>query len=217
MPPWDVSTMAAWKPNPNHKQKEPDYHCNGKVRGECNRYCTKIAGWGTKHVHVGRCKFHGGNTPGWDVKAQKIQAELDIEQYGLSREVDPHTALLEELYRTAGHVAWLHERVAELDTNRMHGPVGGSGGGIPEHKPHIWVTMYKDERTHLTRVAKTCVDAGIEERRIQIAEEQGELIARAINGILKELGVADEPNTPSIVRKHLLLLGTGDEDKQTAT
>ena len=33
--------------------------CNGKIHRQ-NRYCQKLAGWGTPHVGRGRCKLHGG-------------------------------------------------------------------------------------------------------------------------------------------------------------
>lgn len=41
--------------------KEPDEHCNARTRS--GGYCKNRAGYGTDHVGVGRCKFHGGSTP----------------------------------------------------------------------------------------------------------------------------------------------------------
>ena len=42
--------------------------------------------------------------------------------FGLPREVDPHEALLEEVHRMAGHVAWLGELVAALERKQIvHG------------------------------------------------------------------------------------------------
>jgi len=43
------------------KQKEPGDYCNAR-KTDGSGYCRQPAGWGTDH-DVGRCKFHGGNTP----------------------------------------------------------------------------------------------------------------------------------------------------------
>ncbi len=121
---------------------------------------------------------------------------------------DPHTALLEELHRTAGHVAWLAETVARLERDQMGESVGGGGGGWPSTEPGLWVKLYQHERAHLATVAKTCVAVGIEERRVQLAEQQGHLLARVIDGILTDLGVRDHPEAATVVRRHLALVAS---------
>ena len=65
--------------------------------------------------------------------------------------------------------------------------------------------QYGRERDRLTRTAKICIDAGIDERRIRLAEQQGQLLARVIHGILTDLGVLSMPDTPHVVRRHLQL------------
>lgn len=169
-------------------------------------YCTRPPGWGTQHVGVGRCKRHGGSTQLYQEKAQKLRAAAFVEQYGLPRHIDPHTALEEELDRSAGHVDFLRLQVASLDTEGMHGPVGGGQGAIPEHKPHVWIAMYNEERDRFRRIAKTCIDAGIAQRRVEIAEAQGQLLAAAVRGILTRLGVLDHPEAATVVREELLRL-----------
>jgi len=137
-----------------------------------------------------------------------MAAEMVV-SYGLSREIDPHSALLEELHRTAGHVAWLGMRVAELEESAMKAPVGGGQGGFPSIEPHVWIRLYQEERRHLASVAKDCVKVGIEERRVRLAEGQGEMIAQVLRGVLEDLGVGDDPAIPGIVRRHLMLVGDG--------
>lgn len=39
----------------------PRQHCGAKTRS--GTPCTQVAGWGTQHVGVGRCKLHGGASP----------------------------------------------------------------------------------------------------------------------------------------------------------
>lgn len=202
--------MPRYKPDPRHISKPPDQFCNGKMKGRINEYCHKGAGWGTDHPGVGRCKMHGGAAPTYKAEAMALAAGQAVEQYGLPREIDPHTALLEELYRTVGHVEWLRVQVASLETDDMYGPVGGGQGGFPSSEPHVFIGMYREERKHLAKVAKSCIDAGIEERQVRIAEQQGQLFAAALQAILIKLGVADHPDAPRIVREELLQLESGN-------
>lgn len=77
------------------------------AKGRSGKACGLPAGHGTDHVGVGRCSRHGGATKTHVVAARREQAVRAVATYGLPREIDPHAALLEELHRTAGHVAWL--------------------------------------------------------------------------------------------------------------
>src|SRR6266702_1094833 len=92
--------------------------CGGQLR-QSEGACEKTAGWGTDHVGIGRCRLHGGNTPSHQRAAQLEQARRDVATYGLPREVAPDVALLEEVHRSAGHVAYLASRVAELGQDEV--------------------------------------------------------------------------------------------------
>ena len=120
------------------------------------------------------CSSHGGRAPQSKAAAkrreQEAAAERAVAVYGLPREVAPHSALLEELWRTAGHVAWLRERVGGLKDDELHGPVGAES--FPREEPHVWVRLYQEERKHLANVARDCIKAGIEERRVTLAEQR---------------------------------------------
>jgi hypothetical protein len=162
--------------------------------------CQKTAGWGTDHPGIGRCRLHGGAAPSHSKNAQVVVAKEAVETYGLPREIDPQEALIEELARTAGHVGWLGQKVKELEEPEMYGPVGAET--YPRAEPHVWIRLYQEERKHLANVASTCIKAGIEERRVQIAESQGLLLARVIDAVLKELKVPPDKARP-ILRRHL--------------
>ena len=181
--------------------------CAAKTRAGAP--CEKPAGWGTPHTGRGRCRFHGGSTPNQIKHERGEEAKDAVVKYGLPRDVDPHTALIEELHRTAGWVAFLSQQIESFtNATDLRAFKGGGGDGIPEGVPDLWVQMLSTERTHLIKVAKTCVDVGIEERRVQIAEQQGELMAQVIRGLLADLKVAVTPEVQGIVRKHLTLVSS---------
>jgi hypothetical protein len=160
------------------------------------------------------CRMHGGSAGQVRAAAERRQQDEAAAQavvvYGLPVEVDPHTALLSELWRTAGHVAWLRARIEQLSEETLHGPVGGSEHGYPREEAHVWVRLYQEERKHFAAVARDCIKAGIEERRIQLAEQQAELIASYTRALLSDLGIDPASEKARVaVRKHLTLVAGG--------
>lgn len=153
-----------------------------------------------------RCRFHGGASP--QVKAaaarrvQIQQAEQAVATFGLSREVDPRDALLEEVYRTAGAVDWLHQKVQALDaddviwgkTEEVNKGSGEFAGLDVTHAAtvNMWVKLYQDERAHLVKVCKDAISCGIEERKVRLAEQQGAMLAGVIKAILGDLDLTPD-------------------------
>lgn len=195
-------------------KRAPGEKCNGRKTNESS-YCKQPSGWGTEHVGYGRCRKHGGNTPNGKKAAAKLIAEALAKGYGLPQEVDPQEALVQELHRTAGHVGYLHGLVAELEEAELHGKVGTEGNAegktfLAKSEPHVLVRMYQTERKMLERIAKSCIEAGIEERRVRIAEDQGKLFAQVVQGILKDLNVdAHDEDVQKVVRRNFTLIDSG--------
>jgi len=151
-------------------------------------------------------------------------AEARMRTYGCPIDVEPHVALIEEVRRTAGHLAWLNEVVSDLlhegdgysesiddDGKRTLRPRTGlkqmDMAGRFE-KPSVWVEMYQEERRMLARVCKMALDAGVAERQVRGAEARGELLASTIKAILGDLGLSKEQQreAPAVVRRHLTAL-----------
>lgn len=55
-----------------------------------------------------------------------------------------------------------------------------------------WLYLYREERGHLARVSKMCIDAGVAQRLVSIAEDQGRILASAIRAVLTALDLTPE-------------------------
>lgn len=163
--------------------------------------CKNRAGFKTDHVGVGKCHLHGGCTPTHQRSAQTELARQAVATYGLPREVDPAQALLEEVARTAGHVAWLAAKIAGMDEKDLEwGVTEETVKGATEFPgtdttskavPNIWLVQYQWERKHLAAVSKAALDAGVAARQVALAEQQGAVLAGAISRILGRLDLSE--------------------------
>jgi hypothetical protein len=75
----------------------------------------------------------------------------------------------------------------------------------------IWLEAYQAERRHLAGIVRTALAAGLEERRVRMAERQAEAIGSAMRGMLYDIGdyigIAIDPedeNVRDIIFKHLM-------------
>ncbi|MGI5155791.1 hypothetical protein [Microbispora sp. CA-102843] len=165
--------------------------CHGKKRDGSGTYCHRPAGWGTDHVGIGRCKLHGGSTPNHGTAARQEIARQAVVTYGLPREIDPAAALLEEVYRTAGHVAWLGAKVAEMDEDDLvwgrTEAVEKASGEFPgtdttrAAKPNVWLELYRQERKHLVEVSAAAIRSGVDAALVRLTEQQAAILAGVVS------------------------------------
>lgn len=180
--------------------------CGAKKRN--GEPCGRPRGWGTPHPGFGNCKNHGGCTPNGIKAAEKEAAGEALAIYGLPRAVDPHSALLEELHRTAGHVAYLAQLIRDLDGDNGLKQFQTSENGTIE-RASVWIDLYHEERKHFASVAKTCISVGIEERYVKLAEEQADLMAQFARGLLAELGIDVTPEVEKVVKRQFTVIAGG--------
>ncbi|MFD4968952.1 hypothetical protein [Streptomyces sp. NPDC058424] len=217
--------------NEGHKRRLPDGF--DEFRADGNRRCwarTKKTGkqcGSPAMLGQNVCRFHGGAAPqslrAAEQRVTEEKARALVETYGRKIDTTATEALLDEVQWTAGHVAWLRERVQEIEgaaaagADREHPLVWGvtrekSGGEdfgtTEEAAPNVWLKLYQQERAHLVKVCAEAIKAGIEERRIKLAEQQGVLVAQAIRAILADLNLTadQQAQVPEIVPRHLRAL-----------
>lgn len=199
--------------------------CGAKLKGKrAGQLCQLTPPAGAK-----RCRFHGGASPQAKAAAERRVAEQEAREtmtkavltLGLPIDVDPGKALLDEIHMTAGHVQWLREKVQELEPEALvwgrtqHddgvGPQGVVDVTTEKAAPSVWYELYMKEREHLAKVCALALRAGIEERKVKLAESQGLLVADVIRRILGALGLTPEQQqlVPEIVPRELRALAVG--------
>ncbi len=133
------------------------------------------------------------------------QAMVELEEerrLGRSLPVEPADAMLAMVQEAAANVALYRGLVERLEVGWVDDPFPedldddpgsardvelglgstlairtGSTQKPNEATPHVWVAMYDAERERLVKWAKACRDAGVDERRIELAEAQAQMVA----------------------------------------
>lgn len=144
------------------------------------------------------CQKHGGKAAQNRAAAKTRQAEAKAEKvlrrFGEPIDTTPTEALLDAVRWTAGYVAWLREKVAAVscDEKLIWGltrrKIGGEDNGTThEAKPNAWLELLGTWHDRLVKICAEAIKAGIEERRVRLAESQGQLVADVIKAILADL------------------------------
>lgn len=202
--------------------------CHGHIyNSDPPRPCHKVP-FGKDHGKL--CKAHGGTSPALLEATKKRRAfaaiRNELDSLGGTIEVDPAEAMITCVRESAWNVAFLRKLVEPLKGGG-EGPVVFEDDGEPriDHEgltqvtstsmridPHILVKMYNEERDRLMRYSKLCADAGVEERKVRIAEAQGEWLVNTIDRVLDHLQLTEDQRIqlPAIMGRVVAELGSGD-------
>jgi len=192
---WTDETHAA-RPLVN-QGPTPLCAAKNKDGNPCKAYAVKGSDKCFHHGNGTRASFNANMT------RQTIAGTTYLQQtFGGPREVGPDEALLEEVHRTAGHVAWLQEKLFQsdplkfaeeiwyyrqkVDSRAVFTANQAEAAGVAY--AGVWVDLYQKERMHLVKVCEAALRAGVEERRVRVAERQADQIGLAISQMLHELG-----------------------------
>jgi len=173
--------------------------------------CGLGAGWGTVHLGIGRCKFHGGNSSNHQRNAIMQEA---VHFMGAPKDINPLDAIIWCIRITAGEVEWLSVQIAKIDEEEWieHTALG--------KQMHVLQRTRSDAQDRLVRYSAQAIQLGLAERAIRLAEQFGATIARLLEGVAKDLSLNSDQREmwPRIVRKHLILLESSqsvhDDDRR---
>lgn len=177
--------------------------CGAKKRGKNEACASSPVPGGT------RCGRHGGNSPKAKAAAEQRTAQQEFTQsvgtLGIREkypDIDPGQALLSEIQISHAHVQWLRAKVAEIEPNELVwgktktetgiGPQGPVDTTTQEAGFHTWYQLYTREREHFAKLTTMALKAGIEARKIALAEQQGAMVARALQEIFGKLALSKQ-------------------------
>ena len=163
------------------------------------------------------CRVHGGSTK--QVKAaarrrlQRQQLEGDLGKLLGDLESDageahPVEALLDALRRTWAMTNVLGSMVGGLGTDALYGP-----DHLGDARPHVLTEMYAQWLDRAARASKLALDAGVDERRVRIAEDQARVIVDTFRAVFAdaELGLTPEQRkaAATVAARHLRAIEGG--------
>lgn len=170
-----------------------------------------------------RATSRGGSSP-------RARVAKNLPLYGNeTSDVDPAEILLREIRRTAGHVEWLRDNLQQSDPemfvrslwlqHRQSGYVRDTEIDIDDWSQAgaMWIELYMTERRHLAAICRTALAAGIEERRVRLAERQAERIGEAIKGMLMDLEIDTEDDRVRTIIFKWLTMASGATDAPDVT
>jgi hypothetical protein len=197
--------------------KHPMAVCGAKLRKR-DKTCQQVAGWGTGHPGVGRCRLHGGSSPQAEVAGQVEIARTDFRAIGQRLPSHPAEALLEMLSAAHAEFRYWQDEVTKLDslvgqplsTVEKSGSDGdNSGFHVYEerraaHDAHIALKLMHEAQDRTAHLSALALKANIEEKRLRLAMTQAEDLASIMRQLVEELGhSADDPATRQIMRRVL--------------
>jgi hypothetical protein len=177
-----------------HRPEDRDKVGICAARKKNGETCRAFAGQGTDHLGVGRCKYHGGNTPNHKKHALVQEAKQRSAQFGEAYDLEPVEALLWMVQLSAGQVRYLGQELAENnDRSTLEAQVA--------------TRLWNEERDRLARTSKAALDAGVQERAVAAAERTGIAVADLLRRIFGDpeldLTHAQRNQLPVLIRRHL--------------
>lgn len=179
-------------------EQSHDRYCGARTRsgGRCRRPC----GWGTDHAGVPgtTCKLHLGASRNHQMAAERIAAEQAVRQFGLDLDdTPPDEIILREIQRSSAMCQHLAVLVSQLSEEELAWGVQGRDirpssepGGQPgvqvqqRARVHPYVRMLTEERRTFRELFTAARQAGIEERRVRLAEKYGYQLSMVFEGAM---------------------------------
>jgi hypothetical protein len=151
-----------------------------EIEGNCNvvrkgKRCKYKAGWGTDHPGFGPCKHHMGCTPSVSLSSHKEAAVAHARSLAGEMDINPVEALLWGVRLGAGAVDYWRGLLTQED--------------LPIEVALAVENSYGMERDRMVKTAAICIQAGLAEKRIRLAERQGEIATIALMAALEKNGI----------------------------
>lgn len=174
------------------------------------------------------CRTHGGGTKRALDKSGRAKAAQaaakELARLGQTIEIGPAEALLDLVHWTAGEVVFWRQRVQAIadgdeaaltwgktsEVKKTSGQWPGTDTTSAAH-PNVAYAMLTNASDRLANYAAAALKAGVEERRVRLAEQTGDLVATVIRRILDALALtpAQLELVPQVVPRELRAITQG--------
>jgi hypothetical protein len=127
---------------------------------------------------------------------------VDDRFFGSPKDVDPHEALLWAIRSAAGEVAYCDAQISCLHEDELFErplrevftrmPSGSVELVEQKRDPEVlsrWVTLRDIAVDRMARFAKMAIDAGIDERRVAVAERVADVLAPLLTNLAEDLNL----------------------------
>lgn len=156
--------------------------CGARTRG--GSLCRRPSGWGTDHAGWGACKLHGGATANAGIAAEYARAAATAQLFGVPREQDPITGMLETYHQTLGILDAVEAMCMQLLPDdvtwgkvkeRSAGASDGEDGSLspPEIESaagvNTWVRLLAEWHDRAFKEAEAMLRLGLDQRRIEVS------------------------------------------------
>ena len=167
----------------------PKRQCKA-IAKRSGKQCTKAA------IRGGTvCESHGGGAPQVKAAAARAlaaaKASAATARLGLRVEGDPIAHMLDVIAYQAGMVAYWRSVVEALDDDSLTWGAtkvnDGPTGTTEEAKPHIAYSLLDEAQSKLVRYCAEALKAGVAERQVRLAEQQGSLMSALQRAVLSRM------------------------------
>lgn len=138
--------------------------------------------------------------------------------------VDPHEAIVHAIAITAGEVAYCDAQISRLSEDELFErplettfaelPMSGQVIEVTEKRDaevlSRWVQLRDNALERLVRFSKIALDAGVEERRVRVAEQVADVIAPLFQNLADDLQLsrAQRDRLPDVIGARMRQLET---------
>lgn len=198
--------------------------CKAKARSTGNQ-CSKHA------IEGGTvCRYHGGASPQARKKAAERvtteKAAAAARLFALPKDINPADALIDLVKWTAGEVDYWRaevQRIAAQEPAKLTAGITRIEKGTRDRAdvdmrtietvPHIAYRMLTDAQERLAKFATAALRAGVDERRVKLAEDQGRVLVDVVKAILDRLDLTEDQQglIPTVVPETIRLFASGGQ------
>lgn len=176
----------------------PPAKCGARTRHGSGT-CAHTAGWGTDHPGYGRCKMHGGSSPGGRVQGQRLEAAHIVDVWGIEVETTPGQALLDLCRAKASEVVWWQTKVANLSPTERTNPAAAGHTG----PTHPTIDSLHHAQDQLAAYAAACLRAGVDAALVAAVQTSAQDLVQTVRAALQAAGVTDPSAQTAAVRTAL--------------